>query len=93
MVMCHTAVKLIKEFHNSMSLCEDARVRNAASVGASIPLGTVHDDKEDTAPGREARSKKMYKKKPLGRIKKWMGDLAMQVDIGVLTYVRCMYNT
>jgi hypothetical protein len=82
-IMCLTAVKLIQLFEKYMEILEDARLRNI--IPTELPLNTLYDDREDIGVIKDTngvatvRNKKAYKKKPSGRIHKWMGDLSMQV--------------
>jgi hypothetical protein len=83
-VMCLAAVKLIQTFERFMEILEDARLRNI--IPTELPLNTVYDDREDVGMVKDSngvfipnRNKKAYKKKPSGRIHKWMADLSMQV--------------
>ncbi len=83
MVVCHAAVKIISQLYKYMDQCEEARVRNTLPVSTHITLSIPHDDRDDICsvkdPSTIGKNKKAFKKKPLGRIRKWMGDLAMQV--------------
>lgn len=84
-VMCNAAVNLILHLEKQMEICEEARVKNV--IPNEIALVTLHDDRDDIVLGKDgnatsatsAKNKKAFKKKPAGRIRKWMGDLCMQV--------------
>lgn len=86
-VMSNSAVSILQAFEDQMRACEDARLKNC--LPALLPLSTLFDEVAEqlqqqkpvsiamTVTGRPNR--KLYRKRPSGRIHKWMGDLSMQV--------------
>jgi hypothetical protein len=83
-VLCHSAVKVIQFLEKQMDVCEEARLKNV--LPADLPLCSAYDDRDDISISKDAalvtssaKNKKMFRKKPTGRIRKWMGDLCMQV--------------
>lgn len=80
-VMANAAVRIIASLEQQMVLCEEARVKNALPASTSIPLCTFYDDLEERDANAAVKSKsKTYKKRPLGRVRKWMGDLSLQIS-------------
>jgi len=86
-VMSHAALHIVLALEQQMKLCEESRLRNVLPEG--LPMSTLFDEMEENAQNSANSSNKslvsrkttpnMYKKKPSGRIHKWMGDLCMQV--------------
>lgn len=84
-VMCHASVQVITSLEKQMELCEDARARNDLPSG--LALSTIHDELEEhnlnLHVGKDSVTvrglKKLFRRKPSGRIRKWMGDLSLQV--------------
>lgn len=86
-VMSNSAVSILQAVEDQMRACDDARLKNC--LPALLPLCTLFDEVEEqlqqqkpvsiamTVTGRPNR--KLYRKRPSGRIHKWMGDLSMQV--------------
>eukprot|EP01033_Poteriospumella_lacustris_P010402 gene10402-7397_t len=75
-VMAQTSVQLVQALEAQMDHCEDARLRGAFPANPS--LVTCFDEKDD-ARGGSAKTAKVFRKRPAGRIRKWMGDLSLQV--------------
>jgi hypothetical protein len=75
-VMGQISVQLVQSLEQQMDHCEDARLRNVFPVNPTLTTG--FDDKDD-ARGGSGKSAKVFRKRPAGRIQKWMGDLSLQV--------------
>ncbi len=90
-VMCHASVRIITSLEKQMEICEDCRLRG--SLPTSLPLSTIYDDIGDRDPlsgvlgnaKDPAGPRRAFKRKPSGRIHKWMGDLSLQVSAMVTT--------
>ncbi len=56
-------------------------VSNTTSTGAPVSSSSTSSSAAASSSAMSVKNKKGYKKKPAGRIRKWMGDLCMQVSV------------
>jgi hypothetical protein len=85
-VMSHAALRIILALEQQMRVCDEARARNV--LPESLPLSTSFDDIEEqqmqlaaasSGKRQQGPASLPFRKKPAGRIRKWQGDLSMQV--------------
>mmetsp|Transcript_1167 Transcript_1167/g.1895 ORF Transcript_1167/g.1895 Transcript_1167/m.1895 type:complete len:1683 (+) Transcript_1167:109-5157(+) len=85
-IMGNVAVRLFQDAEERIATCEELRVKLANTSAFStapfpmppwLPLTTTYEEMEDNSGGSEA-SRRVRRRLP-GRIRKWMGDLCMQV--------------
>jgi hypothetical protein len=83
-ILGNISVRLFQALDLQMSACNDLRGQltggNAPLLPTWLPLSTIFDDMEDNSGGGSVGevSRRMKKRLP-GRLRKWMGDLCMQV--------------
>ena len=93
-VVSNSSLKIIMSLDQQMSICENARMKNI-SPSSMIPLWTPYDDIDSNNNNNSNSNsnnnnntnnnedilkwKANLKRKSLGRTRKWMGDLSLQV--------------
>lgn len=86
-VLGNISVRLFQALDLQMTACDDLRGKltsaNPPLLPTWLPLSTIFDDMEDGTGSASAGevSRRMKKRLP-GRLRKWMGDLCMQVCPG-----------
>jgi hypothetical protein len=91
-VMSHASVRILESLERQTRICEDARAKS--TIPAGVQLSTLHDEIELTndndIPSQSSRSvstnipwttrkQTAVKKRLHERLRKWMGDLCLQV--------------
>lgn len=79
-VMSVACVKLIMFFDEQLEAMENARVKGSIPTTLTN-LTTPMDSIEDSVEGGASKLLNSVKKRPYGRIRKWMGDLCLQVQL------------
>jgi hypothetical protein len=77
-VMATASVTLLAALEEQLAAMEQARAKNAVPT-ALTSLSTPFDDIEDQDFNQTFKLKPAVKKKPSGRMRKFMGDLCLQV--------------
>lgn len=85
-IIGNISVRLFQALDGQMRACEELRGKvtggSTPVLPSWLPLSTIFDDMEDSSGGASAGdvSRRMKKRLP-GRLRKWMGDLCMQVRL------------
>ena len=82
-IMGNISVRLFEALDKQAMACDDLRSKlsssSAPALPAWLPLSTIFDEMEEGTASTSDISRKMKKRLP-GRLRKWMGDLCMQVQ-------------
>ena len=78
-VMGNAGVMIVAALEKQMAICEEGKFKNQLPIG--FKLATHNDEYEMHMDSNlHNKLKQAIKKKPIGRIRKWMGDLSLQVN-------------
>jgi hypothetical protein len=85
-VMSVAAVKLVIHIDEQLGAMEQAKTKGI--IPSSLTnLTTPIDSMEDAIEGGASKLLNLVKKRPFGRIRKWMGDLCLQVPYFLLILI------
>lgn len=77
-IMNVISVKLITLFDNQITYLDQVRLKNVFPTSLTS-LMTQYDDVDIENDGYSNKLKSNLKKRPTGRIRKWLGDTCLQV--------------